>query len=110
MIGIEELVRPHEGDEVLGITQIDDIMRPAWDHVDSFDLVAADLKADLLVRLNIALFDQCATTDDDKELPLRVVPVLTFGDAGLTDIHTKLSVIGCFQKLGKRAAVIAIHL
>lgn len=101
MVGIKELVRPHEGDEVFGIAEIDDIMRPAGDHVDGFDLVAADLKADLLVRMDIALFDQRATTDDDKELPLRVVPVLTLGDAGLRDIHRKLTMISGFQKLGK---------
>ena len=58
MVGIKELIRPHEGDEVLGFTQIDDIMRPAGDHVDGFDLVTADLKADLLIRVDIALFDQ----------------------------------------------------
>lgn len=29
MVGVEQLVRPHERDEVLGIAQINDIMRPA---------------------------------------------------------------------------------
>ncbi len=31
MVGVEQLVRPHERDEVLGVRQIDDIMRPAVD-------------------------------------------------------------------------------
>ena len=57
MVGIEELVRPHEGDEDLSVAKIDDIMRPAGDHVDGFDLVAADLKADFFIRVDIALFD-----------------------------------------------------
>lgn len=83
MVGVEELIRPHEGDEVLGVTEIDDVMRPAGDHVDGFDLVAADLKADLLVRVDITLLDQRASADDDEELLFRVVPVLTLGDAPL---------------------------
>ena len=86
MVGVEQLVCPHEGDEVLGIAEIDDIVRPAGDHVDGFDLVAADLKADLLVRVDIALLDQRATADDDEEFPLRVMPVLTLGDTGIGDI------------------------
>lgn len=70
MVGVKQFVRPHEGDKVFGITQIDDIVSPAGDHVDGFDLVAADLKADLLIRVDIALLNQRATADDDEELPL----------------------------------------
>lgn len=70
MVGVEQLVRPHEGDEVFGVAEIDDIMRPAGDHVDSFDLVARHLKTDLLIRVDIALFDQCTAADDDEEFPL----------------------------------------
>ena len=58
-------------------------MRPAGDHVDGFDLIAADLKADLLVRVDITLLDQRMTANDDEELPLTIVPMLTLGDAGL---------------------------
>ena len=110
MIRIKLLIRPHEGDKVIGIRQIDDIMRPAGDHVDSFDLLTADLKANLLVRVDVALLNQCATADDDEELPLRVVPVLSLSDAGLADIYAELTVIGCFQQLGKRTAIVAVHL
>ena len=110
MVGIEQLIRPHEGDEVLGITQIDDIVRPAGDHVDGLDLVARYLKADFLICVDVALLDQRATADDDEELPLGVMPMLTLGDAGLRDIHAELSVIVGFQKLGKRAAIVAVHL
>ena len=83
MVGIKQLIRPHEGDEVLGVTQIDDIVRPTGNHVDGFDLVARYLKADLLICVDVSLLNQRATADDDEELPLRVMPVLTFGDAGL---------------------------
>ena len=101
MVGIEQLVRPHEGDEVFGVAEIDDVVRPAGDHVDGFDLVATDLKADFLIRMDIAFFDQRPTADDDEELPLGIVPMLTLGNTGLRDIHGKLTVIGSFQKLGE---------
>ena len=109
MIGIELLVRPHQGDEVLGVTQIDDIVRPAGDHVNGFDLISRNLKANLLIRMDIALLDQGASRYDDKKLPLRVMPVLTLCDAGLTDIQAELSVIGGFQQLGERAAVVIFY-
>ena len=51
------LVRPHEGDEVLGLAQVDDIVRPTGDHVHSLDLLTADFKADLLIRVDVALLD-----------------------------------------------------
>ena len=110
MTRVEELVRPHERDEVLGIRQIDDIMRPAGDHVDGFDLVAADLKADFLVRVDIAFFNQRATADDDEELPFTVMPVLTFRNTGLTDINRKLTTVSSFQKLSEATSVITVHL
>ena len=83
MVGIEDLIRPHEGNEVLGIAEIDDIVRPAGDHVYGFDPLAADLKADLFIRVDIALLDQRAAADDDEELPLGIMPVLSLRDAGL---------------------------
>ena len=81
VVGIKQLIRPHEGDEVLGVAEIDDVVRPAGDHVDGFDLVAADLKADFFIRVDIALLDQRVTANNNEELPLAVVPVLTLGDA-----------------------------
>ena len=110
MIRIKKLVCPHESDEVLSVAEIDDIMRPAGDHVNGFDLVTAELKTDFFVRMDIALFDQRMTADDDKELPLGIMPMLTLGDAGFRDIHTELTVISGFQKLGEGAAIIAVHL
>ena len=38
------------------------------------------------------------------------MPVLTLGDTGLTDIHAELTVIGSFQQLSERPAIVAVHL
>ena len=93
MIWIKLFVRPHQGDEVLGIGQVDDVVRPAGDHVNGFDFVAGNLKGYLFIGVNIALLNQSTSTDDDEELPFGIVPVLSLGDAGLADIHAELSAI-----------------
>ena len=48
--------------------------------------------------------------DDDELLPLGVVPVLALCNTGLGDVDAYLSAIGGVDKLGKRAAVVAVHL
>ena len=40
MVWVKLLVCPHKGEGVLGVGQVDDVVRPAGDHVDSFDFVA----------------------------------------------------------------------
>ncbi len=60
MVGIEQLIRPQEGDEVLGIAEIRDTVRPSGDHVHRFDFLTRHLKADLLIRMDIAFLDQRA--------------------------------------------------
>lgn len=110
MIGVKLLVRPHEGDEVLGLAEIYDIMRPTGDHVNGLDLLTADFKVDFFVRMDITLLDQRATADDNEKLPLRIMPVLTLGDTGLRNIHAELTVVGGFQQLGKGTSVVTVHL
>ena len=70
MVGIEDLIRPHERDEVLGIAEVRDTVCPAGNHMNGFYLFAADLKTDLLIRVDIALLDPRATGYNDEELPL----------------------------------------
>ena len=51
MIRVELLVRPHEGDEIIGVGQIDDAMRPSGDHVNCLDLLATGLAVVLTATL-----------------------------------------------------------
>ena len=76
-------------------------MRPAGDHVNRFDLVAGNLKADPLIGMDVTLLDQCMSADNDEKLPLAVMPMLTFGDARLADVHAELTVIGSLQQFGE---------
>ncbi len=48
--------------------------------------------------------------DHDELLPLAVVPVFAFGDAGLGNVDTHLPTIESMNQLSERAACIAVHL
>ena len=89
MCRIEDLVGPHQRDQVLGLAQVDDVVGIAGQHVHSLDPVTAHFKFYHFVRLagsricsDPALLDQAVAGNHDEEFPLGIVPVLAFGDAG----------------------------
>ena len=110
MPGIEDFICPHYGDQVFRVGEIDDIVGVSRQHMDSLDTVARDLKLDDFVRTDLALLDEAVTGDNDEELPLAVVPVLSLRDPRLRDIYTELTVICGFQQFRKAAAGVAVHL
>ena len=55
---VELLVRPHQGDKVLRLTQVDDIVGAAGQHLHGLRLVAPDLKFQHLIAANAALLNQ----------------------------------------------------
>ena len=61
-------------------------MRISWQHVDTLNVVACDFELYHLIGAELALLNEAVTGDHDEELPLGVVPVLAFGDAGLADV------------------------
>ena len=71
---------------MFGVAEVDDVVRVAGKHVDALDVVARDFKLDDFIRAELALLNEAVTADHDEELPLGVVPVLAFGDAGLADV------------------------
>ena len=107
---IEDFVAVHDGDEVLGLGEVDDVVGVAGEHVDGLDVVAGDLELNDLVRAQFALLDEAVSTYHNEELPLGVVPVLAFGDAGTGDIDGDLAAVEGVDQLGEGAAVIDIHL
>ena len=46
MIGIEELVGVHDGDEVVGVGEVDDVVGVARQHVHRLDVVATHFELD----------------------------------------------------------------
>ena len=85
-------------------------MGVAGEHVDGLDVVAGDLELDDFIGAQLALLDEAVAGDDDEELPLGVVPVLAFGDAGTGDVDGDLAAIEGVDHLGEGATVIDIHL
>ena len=105
---VELLVCPHQGDEVLGLAQIDDVVGVPRQHVDGLGLVAGHLKFQHLAAADAALLNQTVARNHDEKLPLRVVPVLTLCDAGLRDVDAELAAALGFEQLGKAAAGVLV--
>ena len=66
-------------------------MGVAGEHVDALDVVARDFKLKDFICPQFTLLYQAVTGDHNEELPLGVVPVLAFGDAGLGDVDGYLT-------------------
>lgn len=90
-VRIKEFVGPHYGDQILRLGEIDDVVGVAGEHVDALDVVSTDFKLNNLIRAKLTLLNQTVSRNDDEKLPFGVVPVLTFGDAGLGDIDAHLA-------------------
>ena len=112
LVGVEDFVAVHDGHEVFGVAEVDDVMCVAWEHVDGLDVVAVYFPfEDFAFRvIEVTLLDEAVTFDDDELLPFGMVPVLTLGDAGLADVDADLSIVEGMYQLCKTAAVIDIHL
>ena len=85
-------------------------MRPTGNHVNRFNFFSTDLELHRLAGIDIPLPDQTVAVNYDEQLPLGIVPMLSFCNARSGNIYADLSAIGCMQLFGKTAAVINIHL
>jgi hypothetical protein len=112
LVGVEDFVAVHDGHEVFGVAEVDDIMGVAWEHVDGLDMVTIyfPLEDFAVGVIEVTLLDEAMTFDDDELLPFGMVPMLTFGDAGLADVDADLSIVEGMNQLCKTAAVIDVHL
>ena len=110
MVRIEYFITGHHRDQVFRLGQVDDIVRPAGNHVDGLDLVSRDLELHHFAGVDVALLNQPVTGDHDEQLPLAVMPVLSLGDARSADVDGHLSAIRRVNQLGKGASVVHVHL
>ena len=109
-VRVEDLVRPHHRHEVLGVAEVDDVVRIAGQHVHGPDVLARDLELYHLVGADPALLYQAAAAHDDEELPLGVVPVLPLGHAGSRDVHAHLTAFLRTEDFGEAAPLVDVHL
>ena len=109
---VEDFVAVHDGHEVFGVGEVDDVVGVAGEHVDGLDVVAVDLPFEDLALgiIEAALLDEAVALDHDELLELGVVPVLALGDAGLGDVDAHLAGRVGVDELGEGAALIDVHL
>ena len=84
----------------------------AREHVHGLYLVARDFPFEHFTFrvIQVTLLDKAVTLHHNELLELRVVPMLSFGDARLADIDTHLPCIQRMHQLRKRASLINVHL
>lgn len=109
-VRIEYLVAVHDGDEVFGIGEVDDVVGIAGEHDDGLDFVTTHLVVEDFVGTFLAELDEAVARNDNKLFPLGVVPMLTFGDTRLRDVDAYLSAVEGVNQFGERTAGIDVHL
>lgn len=109
-VRIEYLVAVHDGDEVFGIGEVDDVVGIAGEHDDGLDFVTTHLIVEDFVRALLAELDEAVARDDDELFPLGVMPMLALGDTRLRDIDAYLSAVEGVDKFGERTTLVNIHL
>ena len=65
----------------------------------SLNLISAYFKLDNLVITNLAFLNKTMSSNNNKEFPLTVIPVLSLSDTRLRYIHGELTTISSFQQL-----------
>ena len=110
MLWIKRFICPHDGDEIFGLGEVDDVVRVAGKHLHSGDFFAGHFKFDDFAAADSALLNQTVTGNNDENLGLGVVPVLAADDAGAGDVDGDLACVLCLQQFRENAAVINMHI
>lgn len=109
-VRIEYLVAVHDGDEVFGIGEVDDVVGVAGEHDDTLDFVTTHLVVEDFVGAFLAELDEAVACNNNKLFPFGVMPMLALGDAGLGDVDAYLSAVEGVDEFGERTAGIDVHL
>ena len=111
LFGIKDLVAIHHGHKVFGVTQVDDVVSIAGQHVDGLDVVAIDFPFQHTAGgvVEVALLDQAVALYHYELLELGIMPVLAFGDAGFADVDADLPGIQGVHQFGEGAAGVHVH-
>ena len=116
VLGVEGLIGPHDGHEVLGVGQVGDGVRVAGDHLHGAHVRAGDdvlVDGELLaigVLPHLPELDASGARDHQEPLPLAHVPMVSLGDAGPRDVDGDLAALRRAQELGERAARVHVGL
>ncbi len=108
-VRIEYLVAVHNGDEVFGIGEVDDIVGVTREHDDGLDFVTTHLVVEDFICAFLTELDEAVARDDDELFPLGVMPMFTLGDAGFGDVDAYLSAVEGVDEFGERTTLVNIH-
>ena len=109
-VRIEYLVAVHDGNEVFGVGEVDDVVGVAGEHDDGLDFVTTNFIVQHFVCAFLAELDEAVARDDVDLFPLGVVPMFTLGDTWLRDVDAYLSAVEGVNQFGERTAGIDVHL
>ena len=93
VVRVKDFIASHDRHQILRLRQIDDVVRPARDHVDSLDLITGNLKLHRFASVDIAFLNQTVTSHHNEQFPLGVVPMLALGDARTADVDGHLPTV-----------------
>ena len=73
------------------------------------DLIPGYFKAEHLVAADFPLLNQTVTRHNNEKFPFGIVPMLTFGDTGLGNVHAELPALFGFEQFRETAPCVHIH-
>lgn len=109
-VRIENLVAVHDGDEVFGVGEVDDVVGVTGEHDDGLDFVTTHLVVEDFVGAFLAELDEAVARNDDELFPFGVMPMLSLGDTWLRDVNAHLSAVEGVDEFGERTTLVNIHL
>ena len=110
MVRVKNLVAGHDRHQIFRLGQVDNVVGPAGNHVNSFNLITGNLKLHSLISVDIPLLNQAVTGHHDEQLPLGVVPVLPLSDTRAADIDGNLPTVCRVNQFRERATVVHVRL
>ena len=99
--GVKQFVGPDQGHEIFGGGEIDDVVGIARQGMYYLYVFTTDLEFHywewIAVRIKpfLSFLDKAVAGNHNEKLPFGVVPVLTFRDSWLGNIHTELTTFCC---------------
>lgn len=109
-VRIEYLVAVHDGNEVFGVGEVDDVVGVAGEHDDGLDFVTTNFIVQHFVCAFLAELDEAVARNDDELFPFGVMPMLSLGDTWLRDVDAYLSAVEGVDEFGERTTLVNIHL
>ena len=101
--GIKNLIIVHHRNQILRLAQIDNIMGIPRPHMNTLNLIPANLKLNHLIGTQLAFLNQSMTAYHNKEFPLSIMPMLLSSCFFSSRENMRISPISALRKRFKTA-------